>query len=432
MPSRRRATVIRLGRRAWLVARLMICAAVLLPRPAGSAELLLQPAGAPQSEERSNRELFGDRLHKFAKQQAGQDRARYFALVRRGMDRFDELAAQAGDPDEVRSAQIDLASLGPAPTEADSSPNAQHLTTLRVGIAFDAEIRIVNGFPLREGQYEEVVALTGNGFICSGIALDGKHVLTAAHCACDLGLVPGHNTDPSAKIKVGLRTDGPTVKQRFGVKIASTQIFPKNAGFSCGNIETQIRSGRLDLAVVEILESGPIDVPHIRIMKPEVFAPSVPRTKEDGPAFFMFGFGCTAPEQLGGRFLGCRGQNSGTKEGGIIYYSINCAAASAGGFAPDPLLGDPADICAPNVKEFILSNFFKKKKPTDTCAGDSGGPVMQLAAGDSSAVPYRLVGITSRSLHPLGHCGFGGIYTKVSDPAVIGWLKDDLNINVQH
>ena len=371
----------------------------------------------------SPRELFAAQLHKFARTKAGTDRNRYFALMRRGMDRFDELAALAGDADTVKSEQIDLERLDPTPTDADSARDSQYLTTVRTGFRFEDEKRIIGGFPLVDGQYEEVVALTGNGFLCSGIALDGRHVLTAAHCACDLGLLPNQNTDPTAVIKVGAKINGPAVKQRFTVDASRTQVFPDNVNIDCNAIEAQVIGGRLDLAVVEILGNDSIQVPFARIQKPEIFAPSVPRTKEDGPAFFIFGFGCTDPEQVDKRFLGCRGQNSGGKEAGLIYYSINCATEVDGGFAADPILGDPAKFCAPHASEFILSNYFKKKKPTDTCAGDSGGPVMQLHPGDTSAVPYRLVGITSRSLHPLGHCGFGGIYTKIADNQVIGWLE---------
>jgi Trypsin len=407
---------------------LLALAGVALSSPAASEESAIRPR--PQQEPPSRREQFAKQLHTFAKKQSGSDRRQYFALVRRGMDRFDELAARAGDASKVQLSEIDLRKLDATPADADTAPNAQFLTTLRVGLKFEDDQKIVEGFPLASGQYEEVVALTGNGFLCSGIALDGRHVLTAAHCACDLGLVSGQNTDPLAVIKIGLKTDGQEVRQRFDINTDMTQVFPNNAGMNCANMEAQVTSGRLDLAVVEIKGGGSMQVPPIRIQKPEVFERSVPRTKEDGPAFFIFGFGCTLPEQVNGRFLGCRGQNSGTKGGGIIFYSLNCAPASAGGFSTDPELGDPLAICAPELKEFILSNYFKQQRTTDTCAGDSGGPVMQRAPGDSSAIPYRLVGITSRSLHRLGHCGFGGIYTKVADPKVIEWLKG-LRIDVQ-
>lgn len=425
------AVVSRLSGMACLAVALMSCI-TLVPQAAPGTELPLPSAsGSSQPELAANREVFAKRLHIFAKQKAGQDRSRYFALVRRGMDRFDELASRAGGAANVESSTIDVETLDSTPTDADTNPSAQFLTTLRVGLNLEDDARILGGFPIVNGRFEEVVSLTGNGFLCSGIALDARRVLTAAHCACDLGLLPGPHNDPLAKIKVGLKTDGPLVKQRLDINANATKVFPGNSALDCNNIEAQVRGGRLDLAVIEIAGNGPIQAPTVRIQKPDVFAPSVPRTKQDGPPFFIFGFGCTAPEQVGGRFMGCRGQNSGGKEGGIIFYSINCAPEAAGGFAPDPLLGNPAAICAPDAKEFILSNFFKNQTPTDTCAGDSGGPVLQLAPGDSSANPYRLVGITSRSLHPLGHCGFGGIYTKVSDPKVIKWLTDDVNVNVQ-
>jgi Trypsin len=415
--SSRTLSLIR--RQVWILSCVVLCSFLA---PAADAQAPAQAAAAAQPKP-SQREKFAAQLQTFAKVKAGADRDRYFALMRRGMDRFDERAAQAGDADAVEFEQIALDQLDPAPTDADRARDAQYLTTLRTGFGFEAEQRIIGGFPAADGQYEEVVALTGNGFLCSGIALDGRHVLTAAHCACDLGLLPGQNTDPLATIKIGVRTDAPVVKQRFLVDAAKTRMFPDNTGISCNAIQAQVVAGRLDIAVIEIRDGGSMQVRFARIQKPEIFAPSVPRTKEDGPAFFLFGFGCTIPEQVDGRFLGCRGQNSGTKEAALIYYSVNCARESEGGFAADAVLGNPVDFCAPHASEFILSNFFKKESPADTCAGDSGGPVMQLNPGDTSAEPFRLVGITSRSLHPQGHCGFGGIYTKIADATVIAWLK---------
>jgi secreted trypsin-like serine protease len=53
----------------------------------------------------------------------------------------------------------------------------------------------------------------------------------------------------------------------------------------------------------------------------------------------------------------------------------------------------------------------------DTCAGDSGGPVLENAGGS-----LRIVAVTSRSI--LGgvlRCGDGGIYTRVDQ--VDSWIR---------
>ena len=67
--------------------------------------------------------------------------------------------------------------------------------------------------------------------------------------------------------------------------------------------------------------------------------------------------------------------------------------------------------CRPG-RELVISS------ASDTCTGDSGGPVLERAPEG-----WRLVGITSRAIPGTGSvCGGGGIYTSVA--AISDWLKD--------
>lgn len=89
-----------------------------------------------------------------------------------------------------------------------------------------------------------------------------------------------------------------------------------------------------------------------------------------------------------------------------------------------------SSVCAP-FREFALSNVVLSGAPmTDTCNGDSGGPIFATlpdAAGDPQPV---LVGITSRGLAgvtelPGVSCGGGGIYTAIGHSDVLAWLKQN-------
>lgn len=67
--------------------------------------------------------------------------------------------------------------------------------------------------------------------------------------------------------------------------------------------------------------------------------------------------------------------------------------------------------CRPS-SELVISS------TSDTCAGDSGGPVLEQVSDG-----WRLVGITSRAIPGTGSvCGGGGIYTSVA--AIDDWLDE--------
>ena len=60
---------------------------------------------------------------------------------------------------------------------------------------------------------------------------------------------------------------------------------------------------------------------------------------------------------------------------------------------------------------------------TDTCGGDSGGPVFLFVNGAP-----RLVAVTSRAApgtqaNPNSQCGGGGIYTLIGRKSVHQWLQ---------
>jgi len=155
-----------------------------------------------------------------------------------------------------------------------------------------------------------------------------------------------------------------------------------------------------DLGLVTI--SGSMQVPSLVFATEAILDDGLMRTRPTDPPFNLFGFGCTRAG-----LPDCPTSMIGQKRTALAFQAADCAVTTARG-------------CQPT--EFLLWN--DATSVVDSCAGDSGGPVL-LMPKQEDAVGYRLVGLTSRAFSPVGECGPGGIYTKLTTPRVIAWLRDN-------
>ena len=143
------------------------------------------------------------------------------------------------------------------------------------------------------------------------------------------------------------------------------------------------------------LRSGPFRTfgyPHERFLE---LTP--PLTKQD--FLIAVGYGYTETHSIGARM-----------QGSIPVKSVACT---------EP---EYANVCAPYA-ELILAFPQRGSRHTDTCGGDSGGPVFTVRDGR-----YILIGITSRAapfthVDSSLHCGGGGIYTLTGRMTVHDWLR---------
>jgi hypothetical protein len=341
---------------------------------------------------------FALRLHTFAAAKVGAGQPGYYAIVRRGFEKLDKLTPRFGIARAARS--IDFTALDATPEAIDSDPSGQTLISVRLGIWPDNRERIVHGWPLQKGSFDTTVMLVGNGFLCSGIALDKRTVLTAAHCACDLHLAQsdGNNLDRGKQVLEGLGNDANS--KRHPVVLGSTRFISVDVfgAPACPDVLPGIRAGRPDLALIKLGEDFEMDVPATKIATDAML-----NTWIGVKFFYVVGFGCTVALQSAGRFYQCDSGSIGQKFAGVINGSAQCSNTSS------------ADECAPGLKEFKLRD---NQTMTDTCAGDSGGPVVVL---DGST--FFLVGITSRALSTGGVCGL--------PVQVTGWLQSILGSNNQ-
>src|SRR5215510_13666571 len=311
---------------------------------------------------------FALRLHRFAKKSAGVGTPSYYAIVRRGLDSYDEQVRRYGRIEGP--AKVKFPSLAITPDAVDLDPSTQLLTSVRLGIRPDTSERIVGGWEAREGQFEQTVMIQGNSFLCSGVALDRSTVLTAAHCACDLHLSPSQQESEAREenklVWVGLSNTSQV--RRFRIDVRKTKFISNE--IPCPNVMPSVLAGSPDLALIGLQDRFESD-PRVKIATSAIFGASLSQNP-----FYVVGFGCTVPLQPNGRFLPCDSSSSGRKFVALINTSGPCTITGADG-------------CSPGNREFVLRDFDGK---VDTCAGDSGGPAIVF-----DGTGFYVAGITSRA-----------------------------------
>jgi Trypsin len=284
-------------------------------------------------------------------------------------------------------------------------------------------IPITAGTPAPDNAFTRVVAITYNEWgqsgssLCTGIMLDGNHVLTAGHCGC------GDHTsyrifldDKTTSQAVPFVLKGPPslLDQRvcrervlFGNDLA---LLTMNTTFTCPSALRKIVSANSDAG-----PKGAVATPEVADCRTDqsqlrdafyrtfgfpselLFDIQPPLTTAD--SLLAVGYGYTETHSIGARM-----------QGTIPIKSVACT---------EP---EYANICAPYA-EMILASAPGSGRPTDTCGGDSGGPIFKMIDGR-----YLLVGITSRPapfshVDSALHCGGGGIYTLIGRATVQNWLR---------
>jgi V8-like Glu-specific endopeptidase len=236
-------------------------------------------------------------------------------------------------------------------------------------------------------EYHYVVGISYLGprgsATCTGTLMSETLVLTAAHCAC------GSNYKVTQDMRmVGAKfipVDGPPI------------LFD----------EEMCRRGRIrpghDLALLQLKEKAKGIKPLYDPM-PKLAVETLAATRT-GKALMVIGYGLTERQTLGVRMQAL-----------VPVFTPDCRRMQY-----------IAAGCAPFL-EMILSASGQSgiRQGTDTCGGDSGGPVFAIVPKGDGLVP-SLIAVTSRQApipHADGenHCGGGGFYTVLGRKDVRLWL----------
>jgi len=275
----------------------------------------------------------------------------------------------------IASPEAFLVDTSGGPPKVASDPRYNSNLLWMANDSLTNHLRVWGGKPVVAAEFTDVVAIKGNGQICTGLLVAAKIVLTARHCVCD---------GVKEHVIFGLTALGAAIDTYDVTSAIPMRPCPTIQG------DSAMLPGA-DVALLYLDKARPN--PRIRAV---ASLQSLSGLKEVS----AIGFGLTETGLLGTKMkanipmasLDCSGLNGSQHD--ADYYK--CVAGS----------------------EMVAGMEGLKK---DTCRGDSGGPVFKSLADGTNL----LVATTSRPVGFAGaaNCGDGGIY-ELTQNDILKWLND--------
>jgi secreted trypsin-like serine protease len=234
--------------------------------------------------------------------------------------------------------------------------------------------RIIDGHAASPGEYPAQgyleLSTTQGTFVCGGSLVSNRSFLTAAHCATQ----PGTNTPLAAdKFHVTLGSTSKHAGTRYSVSARAVKD------------DYDYRGPTNDLALLTLATPAPSELTPLRLIEADESA-----LWTAGKDATIIGWGTTENGALSDQLL----------EATVPMVSdAGCTDVWGNSFRAATM------VCAGGGE-------------TDTCGGDSGGPLM---VSDGSFLV--LAGLTSWGADPCAAEGVPGVYTRLGAPALNAWVR---------